>query len=85
MMKQEIQVENVKCDGCVKSIQSALMETPGVEKVEVDKQTGIVTIEGNVDRELLTAELSKAGYPEKDESILKKAQYFMRGFRAKKK
>jgi copper chaperone len=60
----EIEVDNVKCGGCVTAIRQGLGELPGVDAVEVDIATGRVSIEAERD---LGAELAQAlrqlGYP----------------------
>jgi copper chaperone len=63
----EIEVDNVKCGGCVSAIQQGLSELPGVEAVEVEIASGRVSVEAERD---LSAELAQTlrqlGYPPRD-------------------
>ncbi len=65
MSTEQFQVTNVKCGGCVESIQNGLAELNGVTKVEVVIDSGTVTVEGEgLDRPQLAEKLSELGYPE---------------------
>jgi copper chaperone CopZ len=67
-MQEVIVVENVKCGGCVKSIQTVLSKISGITHVSVDVATGTVNIEGDdVERDVLVKTLNALGFPEKDE------------------
>jgi copper chaperone len=71
-------VENMKCGGCMNSIKTALMTIKGVEKVNIDKDTETIIIDGTPERESLIQVLSKLGYPEKgDNDFLKKAKSYV--------
>ncbi len=65
-------VENIKCGGCVNSIQSKLKEVDGVSDVDVDIENGIVDIttssEDDAMRETLAKKLHGMGYPEEGTS-----------------
>lgn len=64
-MQEHFIVKNVKCGGCVKSIQGGLQALPGVTSVDVVIEGGQVTVEGDrLDRAQLSAKLSELGYPE---------------------
>lgn len=64
-MSYSISVENIKCGGCANTIKTRLVELEPVSEVEVEIETGIVTIEGNEsERDTVTAELLRLGYPE---------------------
>jgi len=77
-MKHEIQVENIKCGGCINSIQTALLKIKGVEKVSIDKESETVSVDGSMERTSLVEELSRMGYPEKgNNNLLKKAKSFV--------
>lgn len=77
-MTHIIKVENIKCAGCMNSITKALMSLPGVSNVSITKETETVFVEGNVQRNLLTAKLSELGYPEKgSNTILHQAKSFV--------
>ena len=64
MSSEQLSVQNVKCTGCATRIRQGLAEIDGVESVEVDVATGVVTIAGNVySKDTVVNELSKLGYP----------------------
>jgi copper chaperone len=64
-MSYSISVENIKCGGCANTIKTRLVELQPVSSVEVEIETGIVTIDGDESqRETVTAELLRLGYPE---------------------
>ena len=64
-MKQQIKVSNISCTGCVNTIKNGLKKVEGVEEVQVDQNSQTVTVEGEVQKEVLSARLSELGYPEK--------------------
>lgn len=77
-MEQQIAVENIKCGGCMNSIQTALLKLNGIENVMIDKATETITITGTVERALVLEKLNDLGYPEKgDNSLLKKAKSYV--------
>lgn len=77
-MTNNIEVENIKCSGCMNSIKTALLKIDGVENVSIDKDTETVTIYGTADKNILVQELSKLGYPEKgNNTFLKKAKSYI--------
>ena len=79
-MKQSITVENIKCGGCMNSIETALMKITNVENVSIDKDTDTVIVDGVVERESLIQALSNLGYPEKgNNNLLKKAKSYVLG------
>ena len=65
-MKTEtkLSVPSIVCGGCANGIKNALGKVSGIEKVEVDVATKIVTVEHNqeVSREKLAAVLDDAGF-----------------------
>jgi copper chaperone len=64
-MQERFTVKNVKCGGCVKTIQDGLRTLSGVAAVDVVIDGGQVTVEGDpLDRAQLSAKLSELGYPE---------------------
>lgn len=64
-MQEHFSVKNVKCGGCVKTIQQGLQNLAGVASVAVVVEAGKVTVEGNnLDRAQLASTLSELGYPE---------------------
>lgn len=65
MMQETLQVQNVKCGGCVSAIREGLLTMNGVTQVQVDIPTGMVTVEGaNLSRPALSEKLAQLGYPE---------------------
>jgi copper chaperone CopZ len=77
-MKLQIVVENIKCGGCMNSIQTALLKLENVEKVAIDKETETITITGDVEKATIVSKLNELGYPEKgDNSIVKKAKSYV--------
>lgn len=65
-MKTEtkLSVPSIVCGGCASGIKKALGKVSGIEKVEVDVATKIVTVEHNeeVSREKLADVLDDAGF-----------------------
>ena len=65
-MKIEIEVQNVKCQGCASAIREGLGKNPQVRDVQVDVPTGRVTVEAAEDVQgERSAALKALGYPEK--------------------
>ena len=64
-MKYEIAVENIKCGGCANSIRNKLISDASVNEVIVNKEEGIVTIDGTDDLngDALAKQLASMGYP----------------------
>jgi copper chaperone CopZ len=79
MEKYEIQVENIKCGGCMNSIKKAISAIAGVQTVEVMKETETVLVEATSDlRNVITEKLASLGYPEKgNNSLIHKAKSFV--------
>ena len=57
-----LRVVGMTCGHCQKAVREALQEIPGVSSAEVDLDSGIVTVIGDVDRGRLIAAVSEAGY-----------------------
>jgi copper chaperone len=56
-------VAAIHCEHCAMSIQEEVSEVPGVEAVEVDLESKIVTVAGReVSDELVRAAIVEAGY-----------------------
>ena len=65
-MQHVIEVENIKCGGCARTIRTRLGKIEGVGSMEIDIEQGRVTVEAPDDtREQLVATLLANGYPEK--------------------
>lgn len=64
---------NIKCEGCVNTIKTAMEKHINITKVEVSKETGNLTIVGeNVDHSGIVAELTALGYPESKKGFFSK-------------
>ena len=62
-MTNTIEVENIKCGGCINSIKTALQKIATVSDVEINKETDTIIVNAETERELLIETLSKIGYP----------------------
>ena len=66
MEQLDIQASNIKCAGCVSNIENGLTNMAGINNVNVNIETNIVTIEGNnLEQALIELKLSELGYPAK--------------------
>jgi copper chaperone len=64
-MQEKFTVKNVKCGGCVKTIEQGLGGLPGVASVTVTIEGGKVDVTGSgLDRAQIGAKLRELGYPE---------------------
>ncbi len=62
-MNKQYKIENMKCMGCISTVKKALEEVPGVESAEVDLESALATIEGDVDQAIILQVLREVGYP----------------------
>ena len=69
-MTHIIEVENIKCGGCMNSITTALLKIEKVTDVAIDKETATITIDAENDRAIFVNTLSSLGYPEKGQNTL---------------
>lgn len=77
-MIHTIEVENIKCGGCMNIITTALQKIVTVSDVEIDKETDTIIVNAETERELLIETLSKIGYPEKGQnSLIHKGKSFV--------
>ena len=79
-MTIQIQVENIKCGGCMNSIKTALLKISNVQEVSIDKETETVNINSElpIDRQEIVNQLAKMGYPEVgSNNLLHKAKSFV--------
>lgn len=62
-----LEVQGMRCGGCVKSVTAALTRLPGVRTVDVDLQAGRVTVSGDLPQggDALVLASTTAGYPAK--------------------
>ena len=64
MQQIKLKVSNVKCGGCVSTIQKGLSEMTGITSVEVDIPSGEVTLQAdNPDMAGIKEKLRSLGYP----------------------
>ena len=62
----QIEVENLKCGGCARSILNGLSELPEISHVEVDREKRLVKFWGTeAARGPVAEKLRSMGYPEK--------------------
>ena len=55
-------VKGMTCDHCVRSVSEEVAEVPGVEAVDVNLETGRVTVAGEFSDEAVVAAVEEAGY-----------------------
>ena len=59
----EINISNMKCNGCVANVQKALEGLPGLESVEINLQEANAVLSGDFDLTEVLKHLTDAGYP----------------------
>jgi copper chaperone len=65
-MQLKLEVENIKCGGCARSIEKALRADSRVTAVTVDASAGTVLVQASGDvRPEALATLARLGYPQK--------------------
>ena len=57
-MKQSVVIEGMKCEGCSNTVSKLFMAIQGVERVLVDRDTKLATVEA--DREIAESEYTDA-------------------------
>ena len=62
MTSQTYAVKGMTCGGCVRHVEKALRNTPGVTAVTVDLARATATVEGTATFEALAAQVAEAGY-----------------------
>ena len=68
-----LSLKNIKCDGCVKSIKTAMEKHTNINEVTVVKETGTVTIVGqDLKNSNILAELTALGFPENKKGFFTK-------------
>jgi copper chaperone CopZ len=77
-MKTSIIVQNLKCDGCAKTITSKLTELEFLSEVTVDMETAMVSfVHANIDDALrVKDQLKNLGYPSIDTKNTMSAKAF---------
>lgn len=64
---QKIDVENIKCGGCERSIRKGLGPIEGISQLEVDRGNQQIRFTGTeLHRTIVAKTLRDMGYPEKD-------------------
>jgi copper chaperone len=64
-IEMEIEVENLKCGGCARSILKGLSEVPGITDIAVDNERQVVKFVGaEASRVQVADKLRSMGYPE---------------------
>ena len=61
-MKNEYNIEGVKCGGCVAAVKEKLSKLDNVDNVEINIQEKTVVVEGKVSKEDLQAALEGTNY-----------------------
>ena len=61
-MKNEYNIEGVKCGGCVAAVKERLSKLDNVDNIEVNIQEKTVVVEGEVSKEDLQAALEGTNY-----------------------
>ena len=61
-MKNEYNIEGVKCSGCVAAVKEKLSKLDNVDNVEVNIQEKTIEVEGTASKEELQAALSDTNY-----------------------
>lgn len=55
-------VEGITCGSCVDAVRRALSQVPGVERVDVDRASGLAVIEGDARPQALVSALDASGF-----------------------
>ena len=80
-MKSVVQVENLKCEGCVNNIRSNLLKLSGVSAVAVDQQHSMVEVDYDEEEllEKIKQSLHMLGYPEiqRSKSLVHQAKSYV--------
>ena len=77
-MTMTIEVENIKCGGCMNTIKKELLQIVGIQEVNITKEEDKIDIMGEVNRELVIQKLATLGYPEKgNNNLLHKAKSYV--------
>ena len=64
-MSYEIDVDNIKCDGCAGTITKRLTALDSVKEITVDVERGVVQVDGDESARVeVSALLESLGYPE---------------------
>ena len=61
-MKNEYNIEGVKCSGCVTTVKEKLSKLDNVDNIEINIQEKTIEVEGTASKEELQAALSDTNY-----------------------
>ena len=61
-MKNEYNIEGVKCSGCVATVKEELSKLDNVDNIEINIQEKTIEVEGTASKEELQAALSDTNY-----------------------
>lgn len=76
MKTLKLTLQNIKCDGCIKSIKTAMEKHENIKEVTVVKKSSVVTIIGDdIVKSNIVAELTDLEYPEIKKGFFQK--YFL--------
>lgn len=80
-MKTTIQIQNLKCGGCAKTITNKLSELKGINEITIEQETSSVIFEhqNSDDVFIVKDKLRALGYPamEDENGILQKSKSFV--------
>ena len=62
MAKVELRIEGMSCGHCVRAVEEALSEVPGVTSVQVEMGRAVVEVAEGVTRQALAAALEEEDY-----------------------
>ena len=57
-----MRVDGMTCAHCVRAVEQAMREIPGLQSVSVDLESGLVTATGEIDAGAMRAAIVEAGY-----------------------
>lgn len=77
-MIHTIEVENIKCGGCMNTIRQSISKIDGVKAVEIEENKTTVHIDAETERSQLVDKLASLGYPETgNNNLLHQAKSFV--------
>ena len=65
MRELKLKVTGMTCQHCVRAVTTALERVPGVDKAEVDLESGMAGVYGQIHADELIAALNEEGYDAK--------------------
>jgi copper chaperone CopZ len=80
-MNYTLEIQNLKCGGCVNTITKELNNIEGIQQISIDKDNSTVSFETDTSTqvEVVKQRLSAIGYPEvgDDNSLIDKAKSYV--------